>query len=158
MGDFLRRYSIDELPQLWNVIKGEMSLVGPRPFFPEQREMYAEGYSHYIRVLPGITGMWQVTVRNQSEFIERAYWDEYYVRNWSIWLDVYTPRAWRKPCGWRRFWECGGRGRTEPRKNTETHGEGPQTCTEPRNYTEGTDIHGREWGYQCDSACAPIGV
>jgi Undecaprenyl-phosphate galactose phosphotransferase WbaP len=89
VGEFLRCYSIDELPQLWNVLKGEMSLVGPRPFFPEQRELYGEGFSYYIRVLPGITGMWQVTVRNQSEFIERAYWDEYYVRNWSIWLDIY---------------------------------------------------------------------
>lgn len=89
VGGFLRRYSIDELPQLWNVLKGEMSLVGPRPFFSAQREMYGEGFSHYIRVLPGITGMWQVTVRNQSEFTQRAYWDEYYVRNWSIWLDIY---------------------------------------------------------------------
>lgn len=89
VGDFLRKYSIDEFPQLWNVLKGEMSLVGPRPFFPEQREMYGKAYSHYIRVLPGMTGMWQVTVRNRSEFTERPYWDEYYVRTWSIWLDIY---------------------------------------------------------------------
>ena len=75
IGDFLRKYSIDELPQLWNVLTGEMSLVGPRPFFPEQREMYGEGFTHYTRVLPGITGLWQVTVRNQSEFTHRADWD-----------------------------------------------------------------------------------
>jgi len=89
VGGFLRKYSIDEFPQLWNVLKGEMSLVGPRPFLPDQQQMYGEGFSHYIRVLPGITGMWQVTVRNQSEFSERPFWDEYYVRNWSIWLDIY---------------------------------------------------------------------
>ena len=65
-----------------------MSLIGPRPFLPEQQELYGD-ITHYARVLPGMTGMWQVTVRNQSEFIERSYWDEYYVRNWSLWLDVY---------------------------------------------------------------------
>jgi Undecaprenyl-phosphate galactose phosphotransferase WbaP len=89
MGGFLRRYSIDELPQLWNVLKGEMSLIGPRPFFLEQKEMYGDGYSRYIRTHPGLTGMWQVNVRNQSEFTERSIWDEYYVRNWSIWLDIF---------------------------------------------------------------------
>jgi len=88
-GEIMRKYSLDELPQLWNVLKGEMSLVGPRPFLPEQQEKYGAGLSHYVRVLPGITGMWQVTVRNQSEFCERPYWDEYYVRNWSIWLDIF---------------------------------------------------------------------
>lgn len=89
IGEFLRKYSIDELPQLWNVLTGEMSLVGPRPFFPEQSEMYGDGFRHYIQVLPGITGMWQVHERNEAEFVRRAYWDEYYVRNWSVWLDMY---------------------------------------------------------------------
>ena len=89
LGLFLRKYSIDEIPQLFNVLRGEMSLVGPRPFLPEQQAMYGEAASHYVRVLPGLTGLWQVTERNQSEFTRRAYWDEYYVRNWSLWLDVY---------------------------------------------------------------------
>ena len=90
LGHYLRKYSLDELPQLWNVLKGEMSLVGPRPFFPEQRELYGDqGYVHYACVRPGITGMWQVSGRNQAEFTDRPYWDEYYVRNWSIWLDLY---------------------------------------------------------------------
>ena len=82
-----------------------MSLVGPRPFFPEQRQMYGDQFSKYILVLPGITGMWQVSGRNQSEFADRPFWDEYYVRNWSIWLDIFTPKAWRKPCG---LWVFGG--------------------------------------------------
>ena len=90
IGGFLRKYSLDELPQLWNVLKGEMSLVGPRPFFPEQRELYGDrGYVYYTCVRPGITGMWQVNGRNHSEFADRPYWDEYYVRNWSLWLDLY---------------------------------------------------------------------
>lgn len=88
-GKFLREFSLDELPQLWNVLKGDMSLVGPRPFFPEQRELYGEAYRHYVRVRPGITGMWQISGRAGSEFKTRAYWDEYYVRNWSVWLDIY---------------------------------------------------------------------
>lgn len=88
-GGFLRKYSLDELPQLWNVLTGEMSLVGPRPFLPDQKEMYGDRISNYIKVSPGITGMWQVSGRNQSEFSARPYWDEYYVRNWSWWLDVY---------------------------------------------------------------------
>jgi Undecaprenyl-phosphate galactose phosphotransferase WbaP len=89
IGRFLRRFSIDELPQLWNIIKGEMSLVGPRPFIADQLELYGEKYPHYIRVRPGITGMWQVSGRNEASFVERAVWDEYYVLNWSIWLDIY---------------------------------------------------------------------
>jgi len=89
LGAFIRKYSIDEFPQLWNVLAGEMSLVGPRPFLPEQRDLYGEGFTHYIRVCPGMTGMWQISGRNVSEFGDRPYWDEYYVRNWSIWLDLY---------------------------------------------------------------------
>lgn len=89
VGRILRRFSIDELPQLINVLKGEMSLVGPRPFFPEQLEIYGNAYMHYVRVRPGITGMWQVSGRNLTSFQERSKWDEYYVRNWSIWLDMY---------------------------------------------------------------------
>lgn len=89
VGTILRRFSIDELPQLWNVLRGEMSLVGPRPFFPKQKELYGKSYNLYVKVHPGITGMWQVSGRNGTTFAERARWDEYYVRQWSIWLDIY---------------------------------------------------------------------
>lgn len=89
VGKYLRRFSIDEIPQVMNVLRGEMSLVGPRPFFPDQKEMYGPAYAHYIRVHPGVTGMWQISGRNNTPFQERAQWDEYYVRNWSIWLDLY---------------------------------------------------------------------
>jgi Undecaprenyl-phosphate galactose phosphotransferase WbaP len=89
VGRFLRKLSLDELPQLWNVLRGEMSVVGPRPFFEDQREEYGEAYERYIRVPPGITGAWQVNGRNHTSFKERAAMDEYYVRNWSIWLDLY---------------------------------------------------------------------
>jgi lipopolysaccharide/colanic/teichoic acid biosynthesis glycosyltransferase len=87
LGRFLRRYSLDELPQLWNVLQGEMSLVGPRPFFEEQRQAYGAAYQHYIRLRPGLTGMWQVSGRNLASFAERAAWDEYYVLHWSVWLE-----------------------------------------------------------------------
>lgn len=88
-GKFLRKFSLDELPQLWNVLKGDMSLVGPRPFFPEQRKLYGEKYKKYVRVRPGITGMWQISGRAENEFTARSYWDEYYIHNWSMWLDFY---------------------------------------------------------------------
>ncbi len=89
IGGFLRRFSIDELPQLINVLHGDMSLVGPRPFFVAQRPEYGSSISHYARVRPGMTGMWQVSGRSQVTFAERIKWDEYYIRNWSIWLDLY---------------------------------------------------------------------
>lgn len=88
VGKVLRRLSLDELPQLWNVVRGDMSLIGPRPFLPSQVEYYGEeAYKNYIRIRPGITGMWQVSGRNQTSFANRAHWDEYYIRNWSIGLD-----------------------------------------------------------------------
>ncbi len=89
VGYFLRLYSIDELPQLWNVLKGEMSLVGPRPFMPQQRELHANTYHRYIRIRPGLTGMWQVYGRSELQYDFRIQMDEYYFRNWSIWLDLY---------------------------------------------------------------------
>ena len=88
-GSFLRKFSLDELPQLVNVLRGEMSLVGPRPYFPEQQSAYGKGYESYIRVPPGITGIWQVSGRNRATFATRATMDEYYVRNWSAFLDIY---------------------------------------------------------------------
>jgi len=89
VGKFLRKFSLDEIPQLINVVNGEMSLVGPRPYFPEQQEIYGEGIKLYHRVRPGMTGMWQIRGRNTTSFKERARLDEYYIRNWSVWLDIY---------------------------------------------------------------------
>jgi Undecaprenyl-phosphate galactose phosphotransferase WbaP len=89
VGRFLRRCSLDELPQLWNVFLGQMSLVGPRPIVGVEIPKYGRGYDLYTRVLPGITGLWQVSGRNNTTYEERVTFDEYYVRNWSIWLDAY---------------------------------------------------------------------
>jgi len=90
-GKFLRKYSLDEIPQLINVFKGEMSLVGPRPIFSYQLEKFRTWIKLYQQVRPGMTGMWQVRGRSHISFIgeERARLDEYYIRNWSIWLDIY---------------------------------------------------------------------
>ena len=89
VGKFLRKYSLDELPQFINVLRGEMSIVGPRPFLPEQEDEYGSAFRHYCRVSPGISGLWQVSGRNHATFSDRATLDERYVRNWSIWLDLY---------------------------------------------------------------------
>ena len=89
LGKWLRRYSLDELPQLWNVVRGDMSLVGPRPIVEAEIRKYGRGYNLYARVRPGITGLWQVSGRNNTSYEERVAYDEYYVRNWSIWLDTY---------------------------------------------------------------------
>jgi lipopolysaccharide/colanic/teichoic acid biosynthesis glycosyltransferase len=88
-GHFLRRFSLDELPQLWNVLIGDMSVVGPRPIMVNQRELYGTNFQHYVRVLPGITGMWQISGRNHTSFATRTEFDVGYVMNWSIWVDVY---------------------------------------------------------------------
>ena len=88
-GRFLRRTSLDELPQLWNVLRGEMSLVGPRPIVGDEIRYYADTFELYKRVLPGITGLWQVSGRSDVTYGERVNLDAYYVRNWSVWLDVY---------------------------------------------------------------------
>ena len=89
IGCLLRKLSLDELPQLWNVLKGEMSLVGPRPIVDDEVRHYSEGYKLYTQVTPGITGLWQVSGRSDTGYIDRVRLDEYYVRNWSIWLDIY---------------------------------------------------------------------
>ncbi|MEO0074947.1 MAG: exopolysaccharide biosynthesis polyprenyl glycosylphosphotransferase, partial [candidate division WOR-3 bacterium] len=88
IGKFLRRSSLDELPQLFNVIKGEMSLVGPRPYLPNEVENRRKEISLITKVRPGITGLWQVSGRSQLTFEERMRLDEYYVKNWTIWLDA----------------------------------------------------------------------
>lgn len=87
-GRFLRTSSLDELPQLWNVMKGEMSLVGPRPFTPDQSGLY-HGRSYY-RLRPGLTGYWQVGERNGTSFAQRAVDDARYARELSLWTDLRT--------------------------------------------------------------------
>jgi exopolysaccharide biosynthesis polyprenyl glycosylphosphotransferase len=88
IGAFLRRYSLDELPQLFNVLWREMSLVGPRIIAPEEVPMYDQFAMNLLTVLPGITGLWQVSGRSDISYEERVRLDMYYVRNWSIWLDL----------------------------------------------------------------------
>jgi Undecaprenyl-phosphate galactose phosphotransferase WbaP len=88
VGRFLRKTSLDELPQLWNVLRGEMSLVGPRPYLPRESKEIGMTQSEILRVPPGITGPWQVSGRNHSSFGERVQMDAHYVRDWSIWLDL----------------------------------------------------------------------
>ena len=89
IGRWLRSTSLDELPQVWNVLVGEMSLVGPRPIVAGEIDKYAEHYEQYVQVLPGITGLWQVSGRNNTTYEERVSLDVYYVQNWSLWLDIY---------------------------------------------------------------------
>jgi Undecaprenyl-phosphate galactose phosphotransferase WbaP len=88
IGRFLRRTSLDELPQLWNVLRGEMSLVGPRPYLPRESKDIGVTQSEILRVPPGITGPWQVAGRSHTTFNERVQMDAYYVHDWSIWLDI----------------------------------------------------------------------
>ena len=88
VGRFLRKTSLDELPQLWNVMRGEMSLVGPRPYLPRESKEIGVTQSEILRVPPGVTGPWQVAGRNQTTFNERVRMDADYVRHWSVWLDL----------------------------------------------------------------------
>lgn len=89
IGKILRKTSLDELPQVWNVFIGEMSLVGPRPIVDEEVEKLGEVYPLYASAPPGITGLWQVSGRNNTTYEERLELTAYYVRNWSLWLDLY---------------------------------------------------------------------
>ncbi len=88
LGKFLRKTSLDELPQFFNIIKGEMSLVGPRPIVKEEIKKYGEYFEYYKSVKPGITGLWQVSGRNDVSYDERVRMDVWYVRNWSVGLDI----------------------------------------------------------------------
>ena len=88
VGRLLRRTSLDELPQLWNVLKGEMSLVGPRPPLPYEVELYDESQWERLECRPGLTGLWQVSGRNQLSYQEMCRMDVNYVRNWSLALDA----------------------------------------------------------------------
>lgn len=87
-GAFLRKTSLDELPQIFNVLKGEMSLVGPRPIIREEMKRYKNHINDYLMVKPGIAGMWQCSGRSDIEYDERVNMDSWYVRNWSIWMDI----------------------------------------------------------------------
>lgn len=88
-GQFLRKTSLDELPQLWNVLVGDMSLVGPRPIVASEIKKYKDSFAKYLRVRPGVTGFWQISGRNLTTYNKRVELDEYYVRNWSPWFDMY---------------------------------------------------------------------
>ncbi|MBI2845246.1 MAG: undecaprenyl-phosphate glucose phosphotransferase [Chloroflexi bacterium] len=88
VGRFLRRTSLDEFPQLWNVLRGEMSLVGPRPGLPQEVEKYEEWHKKRWEVPPGLTGLWQVMGRSDLSFDEMVMLDLYYIENWSLWMDL----------------------------------------------------------------------
>jgi exopolysaccharide biosynthesis polyprenyl glycosylphosphotransferase len=88
VGRFIRKYSIDELPQLLNVIKGDMSLVGPRPPLPNEVEEYGNIEWRRLEVVPGITGLWQVSGRSEISFKKWMELDVYYIEHWSFWLDL----------------------------------------------------------------------
>ncbi|TNF61208.1 MAG: UDP-phosphate galactose phosphotransferase, partial [Burkholderiales bacterium] len=88
VGRLLRRTSLDELPQLFNVLRGEMSLVGPRPIVRDELARYGDDAQYYLMVRPGITGLWQVSGRNDVDYEQRVYLDTWYVKNWSLWYDI----------------------------------------------------------------------
>ncbi len=88
VGAFLRKTSLDELPQLWNVLKGEMSLVGPRPVTEAELNKYADKKDFFLEAKPGMTGLWQVSGRNDVSYEERVQLDAWYARNWQLWYDI----------------------------------------------------------------------
>ena len=87
-GKIMRKTSLDELPQIFNVLKGEMSLVGPRPYLPREKVMMGRFYNIIISTVPGITGYWQVNGRSDVTFEGRLRMDDWYIRNWSVWIDI----------------------------------------------------------------------
>jgi lipopolysaccharide/colanic/teichoic acid biosynthesis glycosyltransferase len=97
IGAWLRRTSLDELPQLINVLRGEMSLVGPRPVVAAELARYGDNIVYYVESTPGLTGLWQVSGRNDLDYRRRVHLDCWYVKNWSLWCDLIillkTPRA-----------------------------------------------------------------
>jgi len=88
LGKFLRKYSLDELPQLWNVLRGEMSLVGPRPHPLDDYEQYQLDHLRRLDVKPGVTGLWQVTARRHPSFDANMRLDLDYIEHWNLWLDL----------------------------------------------------------------------
>ena len=89
IGRFLRNTSLDELPQFWNVLTGEMAVIGPRPIVEEEIPYYGKDYELRKRIKPGITGLWQVSGRNEVDYPQRVMIDMYYIMNWSVWMDYY---------------------------------------------------------------------
>jgi exopolysaccharide production protein ExoY len=87
IGKFIRKFSLDELPQFWNVLRGDMSLVGPRPCMERQRSLYGAAWKHYVTMRPGLTGLWQVSRRNELTFRQRVELDVEYVSRWSMGMD-----------------------------------------------------------------------
>jgi exopolysaccharide production protein ExoY len=88
LGAVLRQLSIDELPQLINVLRGEMSIVGPRPVVTDEIEVYGEDVVFYFRARPGLTGAWQINGRNDVSYERRVALDRHYVESWSLWTDI----------------------------------------------------------------------
>jgi len=88
VGRILRRFSLDELPQFWNVLRGEMSVIGPRPALPSEVKEYAPWHQRRLEVPPGVTGLWQVSGRSDLTFDEMVLLDVYYIENWSPFLDL----------------------------------------------------------------------
>ena len=88
VGHFLRKTSLDELPQLWNVLRGDMSMVGPRPIVAAEAAKYGPAFGLYTQVLPGLTGLWQVSGRNDTQYSRRVELDCHYIRNWSAARDL----------------------------------------------------------------------
>jgi lipopolysaccharide/colanic/teichoic acid biosynthesis glycosyltransferase len=88
IGRLLRKYSLDELPQIFNVLKRDMSIVGPRIISPAEMDMYGDWGLNLLTVPPGITGLWQVSGRSDTSYAERVRLDMHYIRNWTIWFDL----------------------------------------------------------------------
>jgi lipopolysaccharide/colanic/teichoic acid biosynthesis glycosyltransferase len=86
----LRKFSLDELPQLWHVLLGDLSLVGPRAYLPEELAEMGSYANIILQIRPGLTGWWQVMGRHTTTFQHRLQLDEYYLSNWSLWLDIYV--------------------------------------------------------------------
>lgn len=88
IGHFVRKTDLDEIPQLINVLKGEMSIVGPRPYMPREKKLMGKYFDRILSIKPGLIGLWQITGRNDYTFEERLQVDTWYIQNWSMWLDI----------------------------------------------------------------------
>ena len=89
IGKFLRKTSLDELPQFFNILIGQMSFVGPRPVVEAERKKYGDKFNYVFSVTPGLSGMWQISGRSSTGYDERIMLDTFYIQNWSVWLDIW---------------------------------------------------------------------